>query len=760
MRAARREPGTDQAPRLLPYVVLVLLAALPIGALASYAYNRARVTLEHHIEVGNHNAAVITGALVEQDFEHWLTTLAGFARLPEVIAAVEAHDEAAMREWLQALIESKPRAERAFVTDPTGLLWSDFPRAPESLGHRFADRDWFQGLSAAWQPYVSRVYQRHAEPRLLLVAVAVPVRRHADGPALGAIVCQLPLENLTSLLQNLEVGTDGFVFLVDHGGTVAAHPRLALQTREYDEFAASAPVLAALHGETGTLRYFDPLAGEEMLANAVACEVRDGRWTVVAQQPVRAAYRAIAALRWRIVGVSAVLAILGAGVCFGLARFHNRLQASHRTLEAVNQRLAAENAQRMRAEQELQRSHAELEERVAERTRELQQKEEQLRHAQKLEAVGRLAGGVAHDFNNLLSVIMGYGELALKGLPADAPSREEIQEILSAGERASALTRQLLAFSRKQVLQPEVVDLNRVVARMEKLVRRTIGEDVEVVTALAPGLPAVRVDPGQIEQIVLNLVLNARDAMPQGGRLTLATAAVALDQDAARRHDGLRAGPHVRLAIEDTGVGMDEATRARIFEPFFTTKELGRGTGLGLSSVYGIVKQSGGSVTAASAPGRGTRFEILFPSIAETPAPAPPKPPRAPAEAGTGTILLVEDEPSLRTLFEMLLRSAGYVVISAGSAEEALPLVETHAGELDLLLTDVILLGRDGAALAKDYLDRHPRGRVLFMSGYTDDVIVHHGVLVPGTAFLEKPVRPATLLETVRALLMGAVPPA
>jgi two-component system cell cycle sensor histidine kinase/response regulator CckA len=202
----------------------------------------------------------------------------------------------------------------------------------------------------------------------------------------------------------------------------------------------------------------------------------------------------------------------------------------------------------------------------------------------------------------------------------------------------------------------------------------------------------------------------------------------------------------VRLAIEDTGVGMDEATRARIFEPFFTTKELGRGTGLGLSSVYGIVKQSGGSVTAASAPGRGTRFEILFPAIAETPAPAPPKPPRAPAEAGTGTILLVEDEPSLRTLFEMLLRSAGYVVISAGSAEEALPLVETHAGELDLLLTDVILLGRDGAALAKDYLDRHPRGRVLFMSGYTDDVIVHHGVLVPGTAFLEKPVRPATLL--------------
>ncbi len=381
------------------------------------------------------------------------------------------------------------------------------------------------------------------------------------------------------------------------------------------------------------------------------------------------------------------------------------------------------------------------------------QLEAQILQAQKMEAVGRLAGGVAHDFNNLLTVILSYSDLLLEDLPAEATDRADVEEIRKAAITASALTRQLLAFSRQQVLEPRVLDLNAVVTSTEKLLRRLLGEDVHLTTTLATALGTVKADPGQLEQIIMNLAVNARDAMPRGGRLSIETANVDLEETDVRGHLAGQPGRYVMLAISDTGVGMDAATQARIFEPFFTTKEAGKGTGLGLATVYGIVKQSGGFVWVHSEPGSGSSFKIHLPRLD-----APVTPAAAPAPEpvdGSETVLVVEDVAAVRTVTRAMLERHGYTVLEAHDGETAIRLAEAHRGTIHLLLTDVVMPAVSGRALADHLIALRPVMRVLFVSGYTDDAIVRHGILQDGIAFLQKPFTPDVLARKVRAVLDG-----
>jgi nitrogen-specific signal transduction histidine kinase len=379
--------------------------------------------------------------------------------------------------------------------------------------------------------------------------------------------------------------------------------------------------------------------------------------------------------------------------------------------------------------------------------------QEQLLQAQKMESVGRLAGGVAHDFNNLLTVINGYSNLLLSGLPEDDPRRESVREIRHAGERAAALTQQLLAFSRRQTLQPKLLSLNTAVAETERMLQPVIGEDIRLVTVLGPGLGLIQADAGQISQVLMNLAVNARDAMPNGGCLTVETANEDLDERGAATHPGFRTGRYVRLSVSDTGLGMDEETCRHLFEPFYTTKPHGRGTGLGLSSVYGIVQQSGGWIWVQSKPAEGAAFHIYLPRI-DAPPQASSAVPEEPREtAGHGTILLVEDQENVRRLTASLLESFGYCVLKAANGQEALALSASYAGPIHLLLTDVVMPGLSGTELAGQVAKLWPGIRVLFMSGYTDSVIAQHGILGEGKAFLQKPFTPPALAASVREVL-------
>ncbi len=383
--------------------------------------------------------------------------------------------------------------------------------------------------------------------------------------------------------------------------------------------------------------------------------------------------------------------------------------------------------------------------------------EEMLRQSQKMEAVGQLAGGVAHDFNNLLGVILGYTGLMLERLSPDDPNRKGVEEIQKAGDRAALLTRHLLAFSRKQVLQPKILDLNAVLAGTEKLLQRLIGEDIELLVVLAPALGRVKADAGQLEQIIMNLAVNARDAMPPGGKLTIETSNVIFDEEYSALHAAARPGPHVMLSVTDTGCGMDAKTKERIFEPFFTTKEFGKGTGLGLSTVYGIVKQSGGSVWVYSEVGIGTTFKIYLPSVDTSLEITPPVDRLEKVQGGSQTILVVEDEAALLQVTRQSLEAVGYVILAAHSPAEAIRISASHPGPIHLMVTDVIMPGMNGAQLATHLSALRPEMKVLYVSGYTDDTIVRHGVLDPGLAFLQKPFSPKTLARKVGEVLASAL---
>ena len=416
------------------------------------------------------------------------------------------------------------------------------------------------------------------------------------------------------------------------------------------------------------------------------------------------------------------------------AELEARVEARTAALRQANEELQREIGERERTEEALRRS------------------EDQLRQSQKLEAVGRLAGGVAHDFNNLLTVILSYTDMISRELEPGHPVGAQVEEIERAGMRAADLTRQLLAFSRQQVLDPQILDLNDVLDGVSKMLARVLGEDIELRLSLATSLGPVRADRGQIEQIMMNLVVNARDAMPRGGKLTLETADVELDATYAGGHLDVKPGPHVMLAVSDTGIGMNQETRARVFEPFFTTKERGKGTGLGLSTVFGIVKQSGGSIWLYSEPGAGTTFRIYLPRVeghAEAARPAT----TVASTGGSETILLVEDDEQVRIVAGEALRKAGYHVLVTGGPEEGLRVAREHPAPIDLLLTDVVMPGMNGRAVADRVLAQRAGIRVLFMSGYTDDVILHHGVFDRGVAFIQKPLTPLTLTRKVREVL-------
>jgi signal transduction histidine kinase/ActR/RegA family two-component response regulator len=424
-----------------------------------------------------------------------------------------------------------------------------------------------------------------------------------------------------------------------------------------------------------------------------------------------------------------------------------KVQERTSELEKANRQL-----ERFSESNALKRSQAEKERMEA--VEALRSSEQQLQQAQKLEAVGRLAGGIAHDFNNLLTVIMGYSGLLMRS-KVEKQTRERIEEINKAANRASSLTRQLLAFSRKQVLKPEVLDINSLVESTGKMLRRLIGEDVEVITSLKPGVGKINADPGQIEQVLINLVVNARDAMTDGGKITIETANVDLDPAYSDMHITVTPGSYVMLAVSDTGIGMDAETKSRIFEPFFTTKEVGKGTGLGLSMIYGIVKQSGGNIWVYSEPKKGTTFKVYLPRVRaesnETVSVS--KQPEVPPALATETILLVEDEEMVRKLASDILRDKGYQVLLAKTGEEAIRICKDYGGQIHLMLTDVVMPEMNGRKLAECVSHIQQDMKVVYMSGYTDDSIIHHGVLKPGTNFIEKPFTAETLTSKIRQVL-------
>jgi two-component system, cell cycle sensor histidine kinase and response regulator CckA len=381
------------------------------------------------------------------------------------------------------------------------------------------------------------------------------------------------------------------------------------------------------------------------------------------------------------------------------------------------------------------------------------QLEAQFLQAQKMEAIGVLAGGVAHDFNNLLNVINGYSELILDDLAEDDPIHKDMEQIKNAGKRAADLTSQLLAFGRKQILQPEILNINNVIVQMSTMLRRLIGEDIELNSIAEPDLRLVNADPGQIQQIIMNLAVNARDAMPTGGKLTIETSNMDLDEDYARQHPAIKAGPHVMLAITDNGIGMDAATQAHLFEPFFTTKKKGKGTGLGLSTTYGIVKQSNASIWVYSEIGKGTTFKIYFPEATFVAASRPEGPRTEPQKSGTETILVVEDEPSVRALAARVLRDRGYKVLEAPDGSEALNIAREYKEEIHMVLTDVIMPGISGTVLVGRLEHLRPGIKALYVSGYTDNAIVHHGILDSNVAFLQKPFTTDSLVRKIREVL-------
>jgi signal transduction histidine kinase len=463
------------------------------------------------------------------------------------------------------------------------------------------------------------------------------------------------------------------------------------------------------------------------------------------------------------------VAEMGINIFFGGQKYFitaDRLQILDLLLStyenAVNQNLELASAR-----DELRRLNEELEQRVAERTIELTKEieerkqaeeerrklEEQLRQSQKLEAIGSLAGGIAHDFNNLLGVISGYSGLVHQELGDNAKVREYVDEIRMAADRAAQLTSQLLAFSRKQVLEPSVIDLNDLISGMEKMLKRLLGEDLGLAVFPEPALGLIRADPGQIEQVIMNLVVNSREAMPRGGKLTIETSNVFLGQGDLDKYVDLAPGHYVVVSVSDTGCGMDDKVKAHIFEPFYTTKAKGKGTGLGLAMVYGIVKQSGGEIHLYSEPGKGTTFRIYFPVVEGGAAEERPRRMEAGSLRGTETILVVEDEEALLKLISKILENCGYTVIGASNGTAAQIACKKHEGRIDLVLTDVVMPQMSGRELAESLWRIRPGIRVLFMSGYMDNAIVHHGLLDEGIDFIPKPFSSEKLAMRVRQVL-------
>ena len=821
--------------------MLVLAIAIPLLAIMQVQIRSTHRSVEEN-EARRGAALARLGATAVDEYMRGIADYAeAYAEHPEIVQGANRRDERAVRAVLARLIEGNPRVDRTFVTDVTGVEWSDYPNDPSVIGKSFAFRDWFRGVTAGETTYVSSSYHRMAGRQERSIAIATPIRAGGTRRIAGFLVAQVLVSSLERQLAQPVKPDSGGIVVIDRDRAVVTELRFAPGSNPGPELGALVRAKDG-GGALGTIH----VEGVPYLVAAAPSPVFGGR--VLALRSLRAALAPARDMERVVYLLLVVVALLLALFVTAMIERRSRriaaaereraegtLRESERRFRAtfeqaavgiahlslygafvrVNQRLCdilgysrpellhMKVTEFMRPEdltggegcppEEILQHIGEWKEGICRVERELRRKdgtmvwchltlapvsdgsgtpeyftavvediterkrlEEQFLQAQKMRAIGQLAGGVAHDFNNLLTTILGYCELIQRKLPSNDALRGYVDEIAMAGQRAAALTSQLLAFGRRQILRPLPVDLNAVIEDMDKLLRRLVG-DVQLETRLDPKLATVRADQGQMEQVLMNLVLNARDAMPSGGRVTVETRNQWIEAGSAPEQTGLAPGAYAVVAVSDTGVGMDAAVRAQLFEPFFTTKEKGKGTGLGLSTAYGIVKQSGGGITVQSEPGRGSRFEVYLPTAKVTDLPAQraaePGPQDAAPAGGNETILLVEDDATLRDLTQRVLEERGYRVLTAPSGIDALAMVERIREPIHLLLTDVVMPRMSGAALAEGVRDRNPATRVVFMSGYTDEAAVRQAAAGGGIRFIQKPYKPEGLLSTIRAAL-------
>ena len=821
--------------------MLVLAIAIPLLAIMQVQIRSTHRSFEEN-EARRGAALARLGATAVDEYMRGIADYAeAYAEHPEIVQGANRRDERAVRAVLARLIEGNPRVDRTFVTDVTGVEWSDYPNDPSVIGKSFAFRDWFRGVTAGETTYVSSSYRRMAGRQERSIAIATPIRAGGTRRIAGYLVAQVLVSSLERQLAQPVKPDSGGIVVIDRDRAVVTELGFAPGSNPGPELGALVRAKDG-GGALGTIH----VEGVPYLVAAAPSPVFGGR--VLALRSLRAALAPARDMERVVYLLLVVVALLLALFVTAMIERRSRriaaaereraegsLRESERRFRAtfeqaavgiahlslygafvrVNQRLCdilgysrpellhMKVTEFMRPEdltggegcppEEILQHIGEWKEGICRVERELRRKdgtmvwchltlapvsdgsgtpeyftavvediterkrlEEQFLQAQKMRAIGQLAGGVAHDFNNLLTTILGYCELIQRKLPSNDALRGYVDEIAMAGQRAAALTSQLLAFGRRQILRPLPVDLNAVIEDMDKLLRRLVG-DVQLETRLDPKLATVRADQGQMEQVLMNLVLNARDAMPSGGRVTVETRNQWIEAGSAPEQTGLAPGAYAVVAVSDTGVGMDAAVRAQLFEPFFTTKEKGKGTGLGLSTAYGIVKQSGGGITVQSEPGRGSRFEVYLPTAKVTDLPAQraaePGPQDAAPAGGNETILLVEDDATLRDLTQRVLEERGYRVLTAPSGIDALAMVERIREPIHLLLTDVVMPRMSGAALAEGVRDRHPATRVVFMSGYTDEAAVRQAAAGGGIRFIQKPYKPEGLLSTIRAAL-------
>jgi signal transduction histidine kinase len=686
---------------------------------------------------------------------HQETLLAGAEQLIHALSQVpevRRRDAARVHELLAGILRLNAQYSNLFIADPAGNVWAQaLDQAPFSA----ADRRYFRQAMASGRLSSGEYLIGRSSGRPTLT-FAEPFR-DARGELAGVICVGFDPGLYRRFLPQSTLAGGMNYLLLDHRGVVIA--RGADDARFVGR--PFPPVLfeSALTGAEGEVSAVVSMAGDERLV------ARRRLWLPGEDRPYLLVLTSVPIARLRagvdrgtLRDVALLLVVLFAAASLAWLLGERSIAGPLRRLESATRRVAGGDLQVRVAGAPGSREVEALARSVDDMARQLEERERARRHSeqlylqsQKMESVGRLAGGIAHDFNNLLTVINGHCAL-LKDTLADRPDvAEDLDVIRSAGESAGALTRQLLAFSRKQLLKPQLVDLNQLLAGTDRMLRRVLGEDVRLVTRLAAGLWPIRADPGQVEQVVMNLAVNARDAMPHGGTLTLETSNVVVPPPEGA---GLRSAgddEHVLLAVSDTGDGMDAATLERIFEPFFTTKQE-RGTGLGLSTVYGIVTQSGGRVTVESAPGRGSVFRVVFPREREVVAP-PPGAARSVADPGARTILVAEDSDPVRALMRDVLELRGHRVLAARSGEEAMAVAEQHAGPIDLLLADVVMPGMSGRELAERLGTSRPELRVLFVTGYTDDRILTEGLLQARIDLLEKPFTPDVLLWKIGEVL-------
>jgi len=731
----RKKPSLSNVS--FKYRLPILIGALLAAVILAWTWASYRAVKASALDVGRERLQNLTqqlATLLQQSAGNILTksaTVANDAALRAFVESPQTSSRADAQKVLQQFTapqDANSIRVELWNTENTLLLVS-----PESDATPLGD------LTTEFKQVSAEPFKTAGAIRQLKDAVgfpAVAAIKSEDGRVAGYLVRWRKLAASADTRQQMTrlLGTNATVYLgnqdnetwTDFANIVAKPP---VDVRAKEDISTY-----VRNGNTDVIGLARPIAGTP--------------WLILIEFPGEVVLKPVSGFVKRMVVIGLFLFVMGVAGTFVLSRkITTPVQERTARLEAANRQLEV-----------LSETHAQKRS-VAERERTdaieaLHHTEKQLLQSQKLEAVGRLAGGISHDFNNLLTVILGYSDIMKRNLQEGHPLRRNVEEIVRASERAASLTRQLLAFSRKQVMQPKVFDLNTVVTDLEKMLRRMIGEDVELRVCLQSELGNIEADPVQLEQVIMNLAVNARDAMPKGGKLSIETSNVYLDESYAREHVSVLPGDYVMLAISDTGCGMDEETRQHIFEPFFTTKEQGKGTGLGLSMVYGIVRQSGGNIWVYSEEGRGTTFKIYFPRVTADAEEYKRASQALDVPGGTETILLVEDAALVRNLARQVLETAGYRVFEAASAEAAIDLCERINGDrIDLLLTDVVMPGMSGNEMSRILVKKQPGMPVLYMSGYTDDAIVQHGVLEPGINFLQKPFTPGALAMKVREVL-------